>query len=87
MGVPYDRKIDEVGQCLLSPLRWQFSNRYVPPQDLRYFEVEQMRSMNELSGFKEPLVNIGCGTAPQEPLQNCRSVGNYHRLSRSSRII
>ena len=52
MRVANNRQICQVGQCLLPSLRRQFPNEYVPPQDLSYLKINQMRRMQRLSACK-----------------------------------
>ena len=87
MRVTYDRKIGEVGKCLLPSPRCQFTTRYVTTQDLCYLQIEQMRGMQRLTGFQESHLNVGRRGRFQQQLKDRRSVHNDQRLSRSSRII
>ena len=87
MRVANNRKICQVGQCLLPSLRRQFPYQYVPPQDLSYLKINQMRRMQRLAAFEKSPLNIKRGSCSQEQLKDRRSVCNNHRLSRSSRII
>ncbi len=87
MRVTNNRKVGQVGKCLLpSPWR-QFTGQHIATQDLCDLKIKQMRRVKRLAGFQKPHLNIGRGGRSQEQLNDRRSVHNNHRLSRSSRII
>lgn len=87
MRVANNRQIRQVCQCLFPSLRRQFPNQHVPPQDLSYLKINQMRRMQRLPTLKKSPLNIKRGGCTQEQLKDRRSVCNNHRVSRSSRII
>lgn len=84
MGISVHREIQKVEQRLTASLRAQFSGSGVASQNLCDFKVEQMRGMQSFTAGEQTRGNTRSGCRVQQQFQNCRSIHDDHRCSRSA---
>ncbi len=85
MRIARNRKVNEIGEGFGASFSGDCGRAHVAAQDLRDFEVDQMRSMQRLVGGKYKAVDAPGGGRLQENLKNCGSIDNDQRLFLSAR--
>jgi len=85
MRIAGERKIGKIGEGFGASFRGDDGRAHVAAQNLRHFEIDQVRRMERLADSEDQLVYMpGCGRS-KENFQNSGSVDNDQRLSLSAR--
>lgn len=86
MRVAANRKVSKVGQRLMAAMRVDLTHRSIATQDLRNFDIKQVRCMQGLPRLTEQprLYRFRSGGAEKD-FQQRRCIDNDHRRSRSVR--
>ena len=66
MGIARDWKISEILERLLTTLRTERACQRVPSQNLRDFDIEQVRGVQCLALGEEPLGNSTCSRGAEQ---------------------
>jgi hypothetical protein len=85
MRIAGEGKIGEIGESFGTPFSGDDGGAYVAPQDLRDFQVNEMRGMQSLVGGEDETVYSPSGRRLKENLKNRRSVDYNQRLFLSAR--
>jgi hypothetical protein len=85
MRIAGEWKVDEIGESFGAPFSGDDGRAHVTAQDLRDFQIDQMRSMQRLVGGEDEAVHTPSGGRLEENLKNRGSVDDDQRLFLSAR--
>ena len=85
MRVSAEGKVSEVGKSRAAALVVDLALCRVPADDLRDFDIEQMRRMQRLSRFEQPFFHHPCRRCTKERFEQGRGIDDDHWRSRSAR--
>src|SRR5690348_9893837 len=78
-------KVGQIRQGYAATLALDFSSRSVTADDLRNFDIEQVRRVERLAGREQPVFNGPRGRGLEKRFDQRRRVDNDHVRSRSAR--
>jgi hypothetical protein len=84
MGIARQRQVRQVHEGLPPAAGLELSGQGITAEDLRDFEIENVRRMEALSGLEKPFGNARRGRCVEQDLQDRRGVDDDQRASRSA---
>ena len=84
MGITGQREICKVLQCLETAVWIEIPGQRIASQDLRDFDIEQVRRVNGFVLGEKPAGYQGSGRCIEQHLKQRRGIDDDHRPSRSA---